>query len=140
MIYRHPNNDIHSLTHSLSETLHYLSNSKLPFLICGDININLLQQDTMLSVSKYVDTYNSYNCLELITVTTEPSDERNLSPGFVQLRTPARINICSVTQQPPGTKLNKRPGKAKECNSTRHAINGVITVIGNRGHQNCHKY
>ena len=38
-------------------------------------------------------------------VTTEPSDERNLSPGFIQLRTPARINICSATQQPPGTKL-----------------------------------
>jgi len=36
---------------------------------------------------------------------TEPSDERNLSPGFIQLRTPARINICSATQQPSGTKL-----------------------------------
>jgi len=38
-------------------------------------------------------------------VTTESSDERNLSPGFIQLRTPARINICSATQQPPGAKL-----------------------------------
>jgi len=38
-------------------------------------------------------------------VTTEPSDERNLSPGFIQLRTPARINICSATRQPPGMKL-----------------------------------
>jgi len=47
-----------------------LSNSKLPFLICGDININLLQQDTVLSVSNYVKTYNSYNCLELITKPT----------------------------------------------------------------------
>jgi len=40
-----------------------------------------------------------------LTVTTEPSDERNLLPGFIQLRTPARINICSATQQPLGTKL-----------------------------------
>jgi len=39
------------------------------------------------------------------TVTTERSDERNLTPGFIQLRTPARINICSATQQPPATKL-----------------------------------
>jgi len=31
-----------------------------------------------------------------------PIGERNLSPSFIQLRTPARINICSVTQQPPG--------------------------------------
>jgi len=37
----------------------------------------------------------------MLSVTTEPSDERNLSPGFIQLRTPARINIYSVTQQPP---------------------------------------
>ena len=70
VIYRHPNNDIHTFTHNLSETLHYLSNSKLPFLICGDININLLQQDTMLSVRNYVNTYNSYNCLDLITKPT----------------------------------------------------------------------
>jgi len=41
----------------------------------------------------------------LMCVTTEPSDERNLSPGFIQLRTSARINICSATQQPPGRKL-----------------------------------
>jgi len=67
VIYRHRNNDIQSFTHNLRETLHYLSNSKLPFLICGDININLLQQDTVVSVSNYVKTYNLYNCLELIT-------------------------------------------------------------------------
>jgi len=42
---------------------------------------------------------------KMLLVTTEPSDERNLSPGFIQLRTPARINICSATQQPPGMKL-----------------------------------
>ena len=70
MIYRYPNNDIQSFTHNLSETLHYLSNSILPFLICGDININLLQQDTVHSISNYVKTYNSYNCLELITKPT----------------------------------------------------------------------
>jgi len=38
-----------------------------------------------------------------LVVTTEPSDERNLSSGFIQLRIPARIKICSATQQPPGT-------------------------------------
>jgi len=41
----------------------------------------------------------------IVPVTTEPSDERNLTPGFIQLRTPARINICSAIQQSPGTKL-----------------------------------
>jgi len=60
-----------------------------------------------------------------INVTTESSVERNLSPGFIQLRTPARINICSATQQPPGTKLETiwhrraiqttRQGNAIQC-------------------------
>jgi len=45
------------------------------------------------------------SCSDTFTVATEPRDERNLSPGFIQLRTPARINICSATQRPPGTKL-----------------------------------
>jgi len=58
-------------------------------------------------------------------VTTEPSDEWNLSPGFIQLRTPARINICSATQQPPGTKLEtiwhrRAIQTTRQSNSTRH--------------------
>jgi len=61
----------------------------------------------------------------LIIVRSEPSDERNLLPGFIQLRTPARINICRGTQQPPGTKLEtiwhwRAIQTTKQSNSTRH--------------------
>jgi len=65
-----------------------------------------------------------------VSVTTEPCDERNFSPGFIQLWTLARINICSTTQQPPGTKLETiwhrraiKNDQAKQSNSTRHVIN-----------------
>jgi len=89
-IYRHPSNDIHSFTHNLSETLHYLSNSKLPFFICGDININLLQQDTVLSVSNYVNTYNSYNCLELITKPSRITTTSSTLIDHIYTNLPAR--------------------------------------------------
>jgi len=55
--------------------------------VCTDRSLKLLTDDHVTSV------------------TTEPSDKQNLSPGFIQLRTPARINICSITQKPLGTKL-----------------------------------
>jgi len=90
VIYRHPNIDIQSFTHNLSETLHYLSNSKLLFLICGDININLLQQDIVLSVSNYVNTYNSYNCLELITKPTMITTTSRTLIDHIYTNLPAR--------------------------------------------------
>jgi len=90
VICRHPNNDIQSSTHNLSETLHHWSNSKLPFLICGDININLLQQDTVLSVSNYVSTYNSYNCLELITKPTRITTTSSTLIDHIYTNLPAR--------------------------------------------------
>ena len=61
VIYRHPNNDIQSFTHNLSETLHYLSNSKLPFLICGDKNITCCSK---------TQCFQSATMLKHITVTT----------------------------------------------------------------------
>ena len=65
------------------------------------------RQAFRLRVCSYSDVYISiHNTLRVMCVTTEPSDERNFSPGFIQLRTPARINICSATQQPPETKLD----------------------------------
>jgi len=99
VIYKHPNNDIQSFTHNLSETLHYLSNSKLPFLICDDININLLHQDTVLSVSNYVKTYNSYNCLELITKPTRITTTSNTLIDHIHTNSPA-------TKLTPGILIN----------------------------------
>jgi len=46
----------------VSAILHYLSDKRLPYIICGDININLLQHTSSSSVHKYIETYESYNC------------------------------------------------------------------------------
>ena len=43
VIYRHPGYDIGAFTENICEVLHNLSDKKLPFIICGDININLMQ-------------------------------------------------------------------------------------------------
>ena len=71
--------------------------------------------------------------------------ERNLSPGFIQLRTPACIDIRSVTQQPPGTKVHtiryrRAIQTTRQTNAGRRdtlSISGLITA-GNRGHQTRH--
>ena len=47
--------------------LHYLSDKKLPYIICGDININRLQHTSSSSVNKYIEIYESYNCQQIIT-------------------------------------------------------------------------
>jgi len=52
-------------------------NSKLPFLIFSDINIDLLQQGTVPSLSNCVNTNDRYNCLELLTKLTRITITRN---------------------------------------------------------------
>ena len=75
-----------------------------------------------------------------------PIGERNLSPGFIQLRTPAPINICSVTQQPPSAKLNtmyyrRALQTTRQSDAIRRgtkSVSGAITA-GSREHQNRHR-
>ena len=45
----------------------YLSDKRLPYIICGDININRLQHTSSSSVHKYIETYESYICQQIIT-------------------------------------------------------------------------
>jgi len=47
VIYWHPGYDISAFTENIREILHNISDKKLPFIICGDININLTQQNTI---------------------------------------------------------------------------------------------
>jgi len=67
VIYRHPKYDYKGFTDDVSAILHYLSDKRLPHIICGDININLLQHTSSSSVHKYIETYKSYNCQQIIT-------------------------------------------------------------------------
>ena len=67
VIYRHPKYDCRGLTDDVSAILHYLSDKRLPYIICGDININRLQHTSSSSVHKYIESYESYNCQQIIT-------------------------------------------------------------------------
>ena len=70
VIYRHPGCDITAFAENIREVPHNLNDKKLPFIICGDINMNLMQQNAIPQVRKYVNAYKSYNCLELIAKPT----------------------------------------------------------------------
>jgi len=67
VIYRHPKYDCKGFTDDVSAILHYLSDKKLPYIICGDFNINLPQHTSSSSVHKYIETYESYNCQQIIS-------------------------------------------------------------------------
>jgi len=67
VIYRHPKYDCKGFTDDVSAILHYLSDKRLPYIICGDININRLQHTSSSSVNKYIEIYESYNCQQIIT-------------------------------------------------------------------------
>jgi len=54
-------------TDDVSAILHYLSDKRLLYIICGDIDVNLLQHTSSSSVHKYIETYESYNCQQIIT-------------------------------------------------------------------------
>jgi len=70
VMYRHPGYDISAFTENTCEILHNFSDKKLPFIICGDININLMQQNAISQVRNYVNAYKSCNCLKFITKPT----------------------------------------------------------------------
>jgi len=71
IIYRHPKYECKGFTDNVSVLLHYLSDKRLPYIICGDININLLQHTSSSSVQEYIETYESYNCQQKITRPTK---------------------------------------------------------------------
>ena len=73
VIYRHPKYDCRGLTDDVSAILHYLSDKRLPYIICGDININRLQHTSSSSVHKYIEADESYNCQQIITRPTATS-------------------------------------------------------------------
>ena len=70
IIYRHPKYHCKGFTENVSVILHYLNDKRLPYIICGDININLLQHSSSSSVHEYIETYESYNCQQIITRST----------------------------------------------------------------------
>jgi len=80
-------NDISAFTENICELLQNLSDQKLPFIICGDININLMQQTAIPQVRNYVNAYKSYNYLQLITKPTRrtPSSSTLIDHMYITL-------------------------------------------------------
>ena len=73
VIYRHLKCDCKRFTDDVITILHYLSDKRLPYIICGDIGINVLQRTSSSSRHNYIATYETYNCQQLITRPTSAS-------------------------------------------------------------------
>ena len=73
VIYRHPNNNIESFVSLLEQTINKIQKENKPYILCGDINIDLLHPD-ITNCQLYIDTLLSNNILPVITVPTRITD------------------------------------------------------------------
>lgn len=69
-IYRHPNQNILDFSTMLEATFSKISHQKLPCIIAGDFNIDLLQWDTQKGIHDYLDTVTTQNFTPLIILPT----------------------------------------------------------------------
>jgi len=67
VVYRHPTRNISNFTEHLGEVMHYLTDKKTPFVICGDFNIDLKKHHQSSLIYHHVNTYSSFNCHQLIS-------------------------------------------------------------------------
>ena len=66
VIYRHPNYNFQEFQKCLTTTLLNFENAKCEYIICGDININLLSSSSNKRVATYIETLLSNGCNSLI--------------------------------------------------------------------------
>ena len=66
VIYRHPNYNFQEFQKCLTTTLLNFENEKCEYIICGDININLLSSSSNKRVATYIETLLSNGCNSLI--------------------------------------------------------------------------
>ena len=66
VIYRHPNYNFQEFQKCLTTTLLNFEKAKCEFIICGDININLLSSSFNKRVVTYIETLLSNGCNSLI--------------------------------------------------------------------------
>ena len=62
VIYRHPNYNFQEFPKCLTTTLLNFKNAKCEYIICGDININLLSSSSNKRVATYIETLLSNEC------------------------------------------------------------------------------
>ena len=63
IIYRHPGYDFSEFHESIIDCIHKLYQSRNKFIICGDINIDLLRYGKDLRVNRYVNEITSLGCI-----------------------------------------------------------------------------
>ena len=63
IIYRHPGYDFSEFHESIIDCIHKLNQSRNKFIICGDINIDLLRYGKDLKVNRYVNEITSLGCI-----------------------------------------------------------------------------
>ena len=73
VIYRHPNNDIETFTYHLEQTINIIKLENKPFVLCGDINIDLLNPDNN-KTKTYIDTLLCNNIIPCISLPTRITD------------------------------------------------------------------
>ena len=73
IIYRNPNNSVELFVTLLEETILKIKRERKPFIICGEINIDLLRIDNP-KCQQYLDTLFSNNIIPTITLPTRITD------------------------------------------------------------------
>ena len=63
IIYRHPRYDFCEFHESIIDCIYKLNQSRNKFIICGDINIDLLRYGKDLKVNRYVNEITSLGCI-----------------------------------------------------------------------------
>ena len=72
-LYRHPNFNFKDFQVSLERTIEKLNLHNSIFYICGDVNINLLKENSNTSVQAYKNSLHSLGCSQLIRYATRIS-------------------------------------------------------------------
>jgi exonuclease III len=75
VLYRPPNTDIHRFNEALENTLQKISNEHKYLYLLGDFNINLMNTDTHIPTSEFLDIMYSHSLLPLITKPTRITDQ-----------------------------------------------------------------
>jgi len=73
-IYKHPGQSVSKFTDVLQETLVQLQKTKLPSLIVGDINVDLMKYNSHHITNRYIDTLLLHNFLPTIVLPTRITD------------------------------------------------------------------
>ena len=72
-VIRHPNNELELFAQQLENSINIITKENKPFIICGDINIDLIQSDNM-KYKSYIDTLLTNNILPTLTLPTRITD------------------------------------------------------------------